>query len=125
MKSRNEQWPEVPLVTVKKAQECPCFQEGCACNYSIQHPFRTSLIQRFEENSGNKELKTQLEQVKEKIREIVEKQEERGIQRIKKTSQGSTSGQLKMNVKVGKSNAVATIDCGADFDYVNEEWCEK
>lgn len=125
MKSMNEQWPEIPLITVKKAQECPCFREGCTCNYSIQHPFRTSLVQRNEENSGNIELKTQLEQITAEIREITRKQQERDTQGIKKTSQEDTSGQLKVNVKIGKTNTMATIDCGADFDYVNKEWCKK
>jgi hypothetical protein len=44
---------------------------------------------------------------------------------MKKTSQENTLGQLKINAKIKGSNTVATIDCGADFDYVNEEWSRK
>lgn len=48
----------------------------------------------------------------------MEKQQESRAQEIKKTSQEDTSGQLRINRET-------TIDFGADFDYVNEEWSQK
>jgi aspartyl protease len=33
--------------------------------------------------------------------------------------------QLDIQVKVGNETITAIVDCGADVDYVNEEWCKK
>jgi hypothetical protein len=34
MKIRNQQWPRLPRSAILKAQECPCFRNGCLCNFS-------------------------------------------------------------------------------------------
>ena len=31
--------------------------------------------------------------------------------------------QLDIQVKVGNETIAAIVDCGADVDYINEEWC--
>jgi gag-polyprotein putative aspartyl protease len=33
--------------------------------------------------------------------------------------------QIDIRVKVGNETVTAIVDCGADADYINEEWCEK
>ena len=33
--------------------------------------------------------------------------------------------QIDVQVRVGKETITAVVDCGANVDYVNKEWCEK
>ena len=44
MKIRNQQWPRLPRSAILKAQECPCFRNGCFCNFSEKHLYRQELL---------------------------------------------------------------------------------
>ena len=44
MKIRNQQWPRMPRSSILKAQECPCFRNGCLCNFSELHSYRNDLL---------------------------------------------------------------------------------
>ena len=43
-KQKNGIWPIIPVITIRNAQNCPCFREGCECSWLQKHPFHVGLI---------------------------------------------------------------------------------
>ena len=71
MKIRNQQWPRLPRSVILKTQECPCFRNGCLCNFSELHPYRESLLVP----PGKPEVLKNLEETKEVWQTIKEESE--------------------------------------------------
>jgi hypothetical protein len=51
---------------------------------------------------------------------------ETDIMKLRMVSTGEPEvKQIDIQVRVGKETITAVVDCGANVDYVNKEWCEK
>lgn len=126
-KIRNGTWPQMPMISLLKAQECPCLRRGCLCNFSNDHPFQEHLVIPQENNAV-------VEDLKETIRKLEENQErdqklkrelKKNIASIKMTGTTGGAEQIDVEVKVGNASMMAIIDCGADVDYINEKMVRR
>ena len=129
MKIRNQQWPRLPRSAILKAQECPCFRNGCLCNFSELHLYRHDLLVP----PGKSEVLRSLEETK-KVWQAIKEESEQTLGKLKEnitklqmvsTEEEEQVKQIDVQVKVGNETIAAIVDCGADVDYVNEEWCKR
>jgi hypothetical protein len=125
-KVRNQRWPRIPTSSILKAQKCPCFRNGCLCNFSNAHPYRENLLIP----PGNLRTVKNLEDTRKLWEDIKQESSrtlhelEENITKLRKVStESSEEDQIDINVRVGKEDVTAIIDCGANVDYVNEAWC--
>jgi Retrotransposon gag protein len=125
MKIRNGIWPRLPRSTILKAQRCPCFRKGCLCNFDSRHPFYEELL--FP--PANERVKDELDTMVEGLKRRNAYEMERLKKEITRVRMADTSDnkakQIEIRVKVGNEDVTAIIDCGADIDYINQEWCEE
>ena len=128
MKVRNQRWPKVPTSTLLKSQKCPCFRNGCLCNFSNAHPYRESLLIP----PGNLRTVENLKDTRELWKDIKKESEKtlhqlnENIMRLRKVSTSTTEvKQIEIQVEAENETLAVIIDCGASVDYVNEAWCEK
>jgi hypothetical protein len=64
-------------------------------------------------------IKEESEQTLGKLKENITK-----LQMVS-TEEEEQVKQIDVQVKVGNETIAAIVDCGADVDYVNEEWCKR
>jgi hypothetical protein len=128
MKIRNQQWPKLPRSVILKTQECPCFRNGCLCNFSELHPFREGLLVP----PGKPEVLKNLEETRQVWQTIKEESEKtladlkRNIMKLHMaTTEATQAKQLDTKVIVGNETITAIVDSGADVDYIKKEWCEE
>jgi hypothetical protein len=131
-KGRNKTYPQVPRIIMIRDDKCPCLNKGCVCNFSRRHPFHKSLL-----NDDECVLKTcglhrpqkepsELEKIAARIEELSKEIEMlKTNMKIQKTTTDGIVPQLKTTVKVNRKEIEAIVDCGADVNYANEEWCKK
>jgi hypothetical protein len=129
MKIMNQQWPRLPRSVILKAQECPCFRNGCLCNFSERHLYRQELLVP----PGRKEVLRNLEETKE-VWQAIKTESEQTLASLREsiaklhmvsTEDDEQVKQIDVQVKVGNETIAAIVDCGADIDYVNEDWCKR
>jgi len=113
-------------------QKCPCLNKGCVCNFNRKHPFHQSLLTADECILKTCELHrpqrepTELEKMAKRIEELSKEiQALKTTMRIQKTTTDGIVQQLRTTVTVNKKEVETIIDCGADVNYVNEEWCKR
>ena len=100
-KRKNGIWPIIPVITIRNAQNCPCFREGCECSWLQKHPFHVGLIPKKLCSCTKHE-------------KIV----------IRKVNQG-VGQQLVKTVIVKGRKVLVVIDCGANVNYINKAWSER
>jgi len=120
-KVRNQLWPKLPRCAVIKTQQCPCFRNGCLCNFSEAHPFRNSLLYPSGYEGEVNELLNTINEAEKWIRETEERTQ---TLRMVKNIEPNVK-QIDIRVKVRKATIAAIVDCGADVDYINKAWCER
>jgi hypothetical protein len=128
MKIRNQQWPRLPRSSILKAQECPCFRNGCLCNFSELHLYRNNLLippGKSEVLENLKETREVWETIKAESQKTL-RELEQNIMRLRMVNTEEPEvKQIDINVKVGNESITAVVDCGANVDYVNEAWCKE
>jgi hypothetical protein len=128
MKVRNQRWPKLPTSSILKSQRCPCFRNGCLCNFSNAHPYRENLlippgnIRTVKNLEDTRELWSDIKRESEKTLQKLNE----NITKLRKVSTSITEvKQIDVQVEVENETLTVIIDCGASVDYVNEAWCEK
>src|ERR1700722_8383515 len=128
-KIRNQRWPQLPRSAILKAQECPCFRNGCLCNFSERHTYKKELLVP----PGKTEVLRNLEETK-RVWQSIKEESEQTLAKLREnitnlhmvsTEDDEQVPQIDIKVKVGETTIAAVVDCGADVDYVNEDWCRQ
>jgi hypothetical protein len=125
-KINSQQLPQIPYVTIKNAQRCPCLRRGCRCNYDNNHPFHEALLSPPANVSVVDALKDTIRTLENHVINSNKREKElrERVHRIRQTTT-KQEGQMTTEVRVGKSTITTVIDSGADINYVNKQWCEE
>ena len=124
-KTKSEQLPQTPFVTIMNAQKCPCLRRGCLCNYNNAHPYQDALLSLPTNTTVIEALKQTIERLESHRKKGSDYEQDlrHGVSMIRQTKT-RIGNQMTTKVKVGKETITAIVDSGADIDYVNRKWCD-
>jgi hypothetical protein len=73
-------------------------------------------------NQGD--TKEDLSTMRKQIENLIQQIDYLSMNRIQQTNTEEKESQIHVTINVKRQETMALIDCGADINYVNEEWCK-